>query len=314
MSTLLSQVRHWLLDKLVSPVRAAWQSLSKWFRDLLRPATARDRLDRPACPDRAPTTGLGAARLRAAVPPGAGPRVAMVAEATPATPPGPPQLATAQFREGLAGESPKPAPGGVKESGAKDTHASGAASRSPASQDRDLATRWHLLGAELADGLGPLHQATSLDAKATSYVEGLQLLVPLMKAAEPQVGTLARDAGRGALPVQAVREVLLQSVLPILDNLHRGRQALESEPTPTPALGAVRTLCAKISGQFHLLLAALGVTARTPLGQRFDPTEQEAVAQTRDDRTPGGHVSVVYLPGFWLGTELLRPAQVGVVR
>jgi molecular chaperone GrpE len=51
-----------------------------------------------------------------------------------------------------------------------------------------------------------------------------------------------------------------------------------------------------------------------PTGQRFDPRAHEAVAVEDDPSVPRGHVLAVYRPGFWLGAQLLRPAQVSVTR
>ena len=178
----------------------------------------------------------------------------------------------------------------------------------------DPATLWHRSTAELAAGLGALQDLTGQNATTTHFAMGLQLVVSQMKSAEPPFGTLGMSLAQPYVPVDALRPLLLQFVFPVLDNLHRGHQALEAAADQTPGLMALQTLLTKVRGHFARLLAGLGVSAIEPRGHRFDPREHEALAQTDDEGTEPGHISVVYQPGFRLGAQLLRPAQVGVAR
>lgn len=179
---------------------------------------------------------------------------------------------------------------------------------------RDLATRWQGLDVDLSAGLCAVQREAAQDDRAASYVTGLHILLRQIESAVPQVQRLAAGTQWGAHANESLRTFLLQSLLPILDTLHRGQQAFARERDQSPTVSKVRMLYMQTSGQFQRLLAMLGVREVNPVGQRFDPNEQEALASTDGQGAPRGHVEVVFLPGFWHGSQLLRPAQVGVAR
>lgn len=178
---------------------------------------------------------------------------------------------------------------------------------------RDFATQWRRIGADLSARLDSLRNVVDLDTHAICSVNGLQQLLPMMERAEPQILSLAAESTRRVPPRESLKRVLLHSVLPVIDNLYRGQQWLESDKNRTPMLGRLLTLCTQVRGRFQTLLAAWGVRETVPLGRPFDPSQQEAVVRVNDPAAVRGHVHTVYLPGFWLGSQLLRPAQVGVV-
>ena len=65
--------------------------------------------------------------------------------------------------------------------------------------------------------------------------------------------------------------------------------------------------------QFLTTLEGLGVRRLEPLGQPFDPARHEAVTtMTAARRHAGRHVVGVVRPGYVIGDEVLRPAQVAV--
>jgi molecular chaperone GrpE len=67
--------------------------------------------------------------------------------------------------------------------------------------------------------------------------------------------------------------------------------------------------------QFISTLEGLGVTRVDPLNQPFDPAKHEAVS-TVPAPSPelDGHVIGVVRPGYVMGEDVLRPAQVAVAR
>jgi molecular chaperone GrpE len=60
------------------------------------------------------------------------------------------------------------------------------------------------------------------------------------------------------------------------------------------------------------VLAKHGVTEIEALGQPFDPSKHEALAQLPDESVPPNTVVQVLQRGYWLRDRLLRPAQVMV--
>jgi molecular chaperone GrpE len=64
--------------------------------------------------------------------------------------------------------------------------------------------------------------------------------------------------------------------------------------------------------QFLTTLEGLGVRRNDSLGRPFDPTQQEAVATMPPPPIPRRHVVGIVRPGYVIGDEVLRPAQVAV--
>ena len=279
MSTVLAKLGQWLWTKLVSPMRNALQSLKKWFSDRLGLAKATDGAAGTA---RTPSTEGIADLLRSAPAPAASPCPAPTTKPTPGR-----------------SSMPRVASGPITPAAPVDA--------------RDFATQWRRIGAELSAGLDFLRDGVALDTHAVSSANGLQRLLPMMECAESQIHSLAAESTRGAPSRESLRQVLLQSVLPVLDNLYRGQQWLASDKNRTPMLGRLHTLCTHVRGRFQTLLSAWDVRETVPLNHPFDPSEQEAVVRVNDPAAVRGQVHTVYLPGFWLGPQLLRPAQVGVV-
>jgi molecular chaperone GrpE len=59
-------------------------------------------------------------------------------------------------------------------------------------------------------------------------------------------------------------------------------------------------------------LARVGIEGYAPVGERFDPQQHEAVAQTPVEGAESGTVVEVYQRGYTLGVSIIRPARVVV--
>jgi molecular chaperone GrpE len=109
--------------------------------------------------------------------------------------------------------------------------------------------------------------------------------------------------------VERSRRSVIVSFLEVLDNLDR---ALEVGTNKTDALVQGVAL---VRQQFLATLEGLGVTRVDPLGHRFDPLQHEAVSTVpaaspeQDDIVIG-----VVRPGYLMGEDVLRAAQVAVAR
>ena len=115
-----------------------------------------------------------------------------------------------------------------------------------------------------------------------------------------------RDAGRVA---DETRTKLVSQLVPLMDNLDRTiRAATDSGDAPAvvEGIGLVKT-------QLEAVLRGYGVERIDAVGERFDPAVHEAVT-TRQVPTAGEHDQVVeqLSPGYRVGTQLLRAAQVVV--
>jgi len=108
--------------------------------------------------------------------------------------------------------------------------------------------------------------------------------------------------------VERGRRQMLVSFLEVLDNLDRALSAA-ADRADDPVVQGVSL----VRQQFLATLEGLGVTRIDPLGQRFDPARHEAVASVpATDGMPPGGVAGVVRPGYLIGDEVLRPAQVAV--
>ena len=100
----------------------------------------------------------------------------------------------------------------------------------------------------------------------------------------------------------------------MLDNLDRALEA-GTGPGPDPRFDSFVQGVALVRQQFISTLEGLGVTRVDPMKQPFDPSKHEAVS-TVPAPSPDldGRVIGVVRPGYVMGEEVLRPAQVAVAR
>jgi molecular chaperone GrpE len=108
---------------------------------------------------------------------------------------------------------------------------------------------------------------------------------------------------------------LAKELLPALDNLDRAIEAATLKGTPSgaqagefedPLLAGVRLVRSEIAAA----LARVGIEAFAPLGEPFDPNQQEAMAQQPVEGAPSGTVAEVYQDGYRMGETIIRPARV----
>jgi molecular chaperone GrpE len=113
-----------------------------------------------------------------------------------------------------------------------------------------------------------------------------------------------RVARESALAQERGVAKLSKELLPALDNLDR---ALEAADQDDPLLQGVRLVRSELSDA----LARVGVESFSPLGEPFDPSLHEAMAQQPVAGAASGTVAEVYQPGYRLGEHIiLRPARV----
>ncbi len=111
---------------------------------------------------------------------------------------------------------------------------------------------------------------------------------------------MSKDLERG-------RRALIAGFLDVLDNLDRALAAAGDRQDPfVQGVSLVRQ-------QFLAVLDGLGVRRLEPLGEPFDPALHEAVTTVAaTGGTAAGVVVGIVRPGYVIGDEPLRPAQVAV--
>ncbi len=145
---------------------------------------------------------------------------------------------------------------------------------------------------------------------AAKDAEIQQLLTKYRGASDEFDQARARLRKEVAKDVERGRRSLIAGFLDVLDNLDRAL-ALPAARQDDPFVQGV----ALVRQQFLTTLEGFGVTRIDPLGQSFDHARHEAVTTVPvSPASPDGHIVGVIRPGYLIGDEVLRPAQVAVAR
>lgn len=122
-----------------------------------------------------------------------------------------------------------------------------------------------------------------------------------------------RQTRERAEAVKFANEGLLKELLPVLDNMERALQATRAAAEQDGGnVGAVIDGVEMVFRQLTDALSRFGVQGFSALGQRFDPSRHEAVAQREDASVPNQTVIEEYQRGYLLHDRLVRPAMVVV--
>ncbi len=143
---------------------------------------------------------------------------------------------------------------------------------------------------------------------AAKDVELHQLLAKYRSASEEFDQARARLRKEVTKDVERGRRGLIVSFLEVLDNLDRALASTDGRPADPFAQGV-----SLVRQQFLTTLEGLGVRRLEPIGLPFDPSQHEAVSSVAaDEGTAAGTVVGVVRPGYLIGDDVLRPAQVAV--
>ena len=137
------------------------------------------------------------------------------------------------------------------------------------------------------------------DALAMTYLADLQRLQAEYVNYKKRV-----DRDRDVIRTTAVGSVV-ESLLPVLDDIHMARQAGDLSGGPFAA----------IADKLEATLGRFGVERVGEAGQEFDPTVHEALMHVEADLPDGAtgtHVVQVLQPGYRIGERLVRAARVSV--
>jgi len=118
-----------------------------------------------------------------------------------------------------------------------------------------------------------------------------------------------RIANAAAKEVEQRTRKLLESLLPVVDDLDRGIAAARNHVESADVVAGFELVRRNLLSR----LAQLGVTHAPALGERFDPQRHEAIALVPvADPAQDGRVIDVLREGYLLGEDTLRPAGVAV--
>jgi molecular chaperone GrpE len=144
---------------------------------------------------------------------------------------------------------------------------------------------------------------------AEKNLEIQQLLAKYRGASDEFDQARARLRKEVSKDVERGRRSMLISFLEVLDNLDRALDAAAADRSADPFVQGVSL----VRQQFLSTLEGFGVRRIDPLGQPFDPSAHEAVSTVgAPSGTAPGTICGVVRPGYVIGDEVLRPAQVAV--
>ncbi len=110
--------------------------------------------------------------------------------------------------------------------------------------------------------------------------------------------------------IRFANEPLLRDLLPIVDDLERAVSHAQSGGDGRPLVDGVSLILRTFQG----VLEKYGVSRLTTVGEPFDPTKHEAMAQVENAELTPNTVVDEHLPGYLLHGRLLRPALVTVAK
>jgi len=164
-------------------------------------------------------------------------------------------------------------------------------------------------GVEPAGDLGP---ETSVDAaEGSSLITELERLRvredELLRALAEQQNVVRRRRQEMESSVQYAQESLVKDLLPVLDDFERALKAMDGAVSDSMRAGV-----ALVYERLVRILTAQGLEPIRPLGEPFDPTLHDAIAQDpAPDQAPGTVVEVAQ-PGYRFKSRVLRHAKVVV--
>ena len=148
-----------------------------------------------------------------------------------------------------------------------------------------------------------------LEARLAAKDAELQQIISKYRGASDEFDQArARLRKEVSKDVERGRRALIVSFLEVLDNLDRALDAA-SDRTADPFVQGVSL----VRQQFLATLEGLGVKRIEAIGQPFDPARHEAVATVgASEPSQAGRIVGVVRPGYLIGDEVLRAAQVAV--
>ena len=159
-----------------------------------------------------------------------------------------------------------------------------------------------------------LTNLTTTDPVIAKYVTGLRLTHEQFPRSVRKLSFDSKDLASGTMDPRRCQELLLEKVLPAVDNLERAGEALRSLGKKGPEAEFVLAGIRIVKARFIDVLRRADIRSIPAAGKRFDPHVHEAVELVDGRDLAPDHVAAVHQRGYRLHSQLLRPARVVVAR
>jgi molecular chaperone GrpE len=172
------------------------------------------------------------------------------------------------------------------------------------SGDEDLANEQEIL--EQTERAGSEEQEDEDDPLARARRERDEFLDLARRAQADFENYRKRAAKEAAAAGDRAKSGLVRELLPVVDNLERAlASAQEAEQQLAEGVRLVHS-------ELIAVLERNGIQQFDPSGDRFDPSEHEALSMRQDDGAESGTVVDVVEKGYRANGSILRPARVVV--
>ena len=142
-------------------------------------------------------------------------------------------------------------------------------------------------------------------AQAAEYLDGWQRARAELANARKRFEKERSEAG------QSATGDLLRKILPVLDDLDRAMKTVPDDLQQHPWMDGV----ALIQRKFQAAVESEGVKPiEVRPGDRFDPTQHEAVTHEENAERKEGEIIAEVQKGYRFGAQVLRPALVRVAK
>ncbi len=164
-------------------------------------------------------------------------------------------------------------------------------------------------GVEPGGDLGPETSVEAADAGALmAELERLRAREDeLLRAVAEQQNIVRRRRAEMETSVQFAQESLVRELLPVLDDFERALRAMDGTVDESMRAGV-----GLVYERLMRILAAQGLEALRPLGERFDPALHDAIAEQPAQGQAPGTVVEVAQAGYLFRGRVLRHAKVVV--
>lgn len=159
---------------------------------------------------------------------------------------------------------------------------------------------------EEAETLEAVDMETLLEAHSELEAERDDLKDQLLRA-RAEFDNYRRRTAREAADLRKTASAdLVRDLLPVADNFARALDHADDKD------GNFAEGVKMVAQQFADALAKAGVEPIPAVGEPFDPTVHDALAQQPSDTEPAGTITVEYERGYRMGDYVVRPAKVVV--
>ena len=163
------------------------------------------------------------------------------------------------------------------------------------------------VGAAAADAKAEEEVAAQDDASGDDLKAERDRYLDLAKRTQADFDNYRKRAAKDAAAAGTrAKAGLVRELLPVVDNLERAL-ASANESDEGIAQG-VRLVHADLVG----VLERNGIISEAPSGERFDPTEHEAISVRQEEGAEAGIILDVVEKGYKLNDTIIRPARVVV--